>query len=110
MATKILPWQAVLCPKAIETLRDVRQSVIHSKHVAFINQMKHKLDDKVMGFISKKEEEVEIWMDREIKSWNMVLSKNEIDLTDFVKTDLKRIADRAEAQASFCNPHQEFMK
>lgn len=37
-------------------------------------------------------------MDREITSWNMVLSKNEVDLTDFIKQDLKRIADRAEQQ------------
>ena len=58
MATKILPWQAVLCPKAIETLRDVRQGIIHSKHVTFIHQMKNKLEEKVMGFVAKKEEEV----------------------------------------------------
>lgn len=58
MATKILPWQAVLCPKAIETLRDIRQNMIHAKHVGFINQMKQKLEEKVMGFIAKKEEEV----------------------------------------------------
>lgn len=43
---------------------------------------------------------VDIWMDREIKSWNMVLSKNEVDLTEFIKADLKRIADRAESQVS----------
>lgn len=58
MATKILPWQAVMCPKAIETLRDVRQGIIHSKHVTFIQQMKSKLNEKVMGFVAKKEEEV----------------------------------------------------
>ena len=39
-------------------------------------------------------------MDREIKSWNMVLSKNEVDLTDFVKEDLTRITERAESQVS----------
>jgi len=37
-------------------------------------------------------------MDREIKSWNMVLSKNEVDLTDFIKEDLMRITERAESQ------------
>jgi hypothetical protein len=53
--------------------------------------------------------QVDIWMDREIKSWNMVLSKNEVDLTDFVKEDLARITDRAESQVSsaqspYCRP------
>ncbi len=39
-------------------------------------------------------------MDREIKSWNTVLSKNEVDLTDFIKEDLMRITERAESQVS----------
>lgn len=50
----VLPWQAVLCPRAVETLFDLRQTMIQTKHVAFINQMKQKLEEKVMGFIKKK--------------------------------------------------------
>jgi hypothetical protein len=37
-------------------------------------------------------------MDREIKSWNMVLSKNEVDLTDLIKEDIMRIMEIAESQ------------
>ncbi len=37
-------------------------------------------------------------MDREIKSWNMVLSKNEVDLTDLIKEAIMRITEIAESQ------------
>jgi hypothetical protein len=103
LARRVLPWQAVLCPRAVETLRDLRQGIIQSKHAAFISQMKQKLEEKVLGFISKKEEEVDIWMDREIKNWQMVMSKDETDLIEFIKKDLKRITDRAALQVGVLN-------
>ena len=58
LARLVLPWQAVLCPRAVETLFDLRKNIIQSRHSAFIEQMKRKLEEKVLGFIKKKEEEV----------------------------------------------------
>lgn len=98
LARKVLPWQAVLCPRAVETLHDLRQITIQNKHNAFIDQMKAKLEEKVMAFIKKKDEEVEIWIEKEVKSWQQVMKKDEVDLIDFIKRDLERISDRAAMQ------------
>lgn len=98
LARLVLPWQAVLCPRAVETLFDLRKSIIQTRHQNFINQMKAKLEEKVMGFIKKKEEEVEIWLENEITSWRTYMSKDETDLSDYIKNDLIRMSDRAAAQ------------
>lgn len=98
LARLTLPWQAVLCPRAVETLFDLRKNIIQSRHSAFIDQMKGKLEEKVMGFITKKEQEVEIWLENEVQSWRTFMSKDEADLTDYIKSDLIRISDRAAAQ------------
>lgn len=98
LARLVLPWQAVLCPRAVETLYDLRKNIIQARHSAFIEEMKRKLEEKVMGFIRKKEEEVEIWLENEITSWRTFMSKDEADLSDYIKNDLARISDRAAAQ------------
>lgn len=98
LSRAVLPWQAVLCPRAVETLHDVRSTMIQARHNAFIAQMRAKLEEKVLGFISRKEEEVDIWMEREIRSWQNFMQTGETDLTDFVRRDLARITDRAIAQ------------
>jgi hypothetical protein len=98
LARLVLPWQAVLCPRAVETLFDLRKNIIQSRHSAFIEQMKRKLEEKVMGFITKKEQEVEIWLENEITSWRTFMSKDEADLSDYIKNDLVRMSDRAAAQ------------
>lgn len=98
LARLVLPWQAVLCPRAVETLFDLRKNIIQTRHQNFINQMKQKLEEKVMGFIKKKEEEVEIWLENEITSWRTYMSKDETDLSDYIKNDLVRMSDRAAAQ------------
>jgi hypothetical protein len=98
LARKLLPWQAVICPRAVETLQDLRLTLIQSKHALFMQQMKAKLEEKVMAFLRKKEEEVDTWLNREIAVWQEFLEKDEIDLTDFIKADLERLTNRAIAQ------------
>ncbi len=98
LARILLPWQAVLCPRAVETLQDLRLSLIQSKHALFMQQMKSKLEDKVTAFMRKKEDEVDTWLEKEIKSWQQFLSNDEIDLTDFIKADLDRLTQRSIAQ------------
>ena len=98
LARLVLPWQAVLCPRAVETLFDLRQTMIQTKHLAFIDQMKKKLEEKVMSFLQKKEEEVEIWLENEVRTWQEFMTKDETDLSDYIKADLKRISDRASKQ------------
>ena len=94
LARLVLPWQAVLCPRAVETLFDLRHSMIQSKHEAFINQMKQKLEEKVQSFVKKKEEEVELWLETELRAWRMYMEQDEADLLDYIRVDLKRISDR----------------
>lgn len=98
LSRNILPWQAVLCPKAVETLYDLRASITNTKHVMFITNMKEKLNDKVSSFMKKKEEEVSIWIEVERKAWATFMKNDETDLTDFIKRDLDRISSRAIAQ------------
>jgi len=99
LARLVLPWQSVLCPRAVETLFDLRHSLIQMKHEAFINQMKQKLEDKVQSFVKKKEEEVELWLETELRSWRAYMEKDEADLIDYMKADLKRISDRTILQS-----------
>ena len=98
LARLVLPWQAVLCPRAVETLFDLRKNIIQARHVEFINNMKRKLEEKVMNFINKKEGEVEIWLENEITSWRTYMSQDETDLSEYIKSDLVRMSDRAAAQ------------
>jgi hypothetical protein len=100
LARKLLPWQAILCPRAVETMQDIRLTLIQTKHSTFMQQMKGKLEDKVEAFLRKKEEEVDLWLNREITVWQEFLAKDEIDLTDFIKDDLERLTNRAIAQDS----------
>lgn len=99
LARLVLPWQAVLCPRAVETLFDLRHSMIQSKHEAFINQMKLKLEEKVQSFVKKKEEEVELWLETELRAWRVYMEQDEADLLDYIKADLKRISDRTILQS-----------
>eukprot|EP01039_Chlorochromonas_danica_P014875 gene14875-17424_t len=98
LARKILPWQAVLCPRAVETLQDLRLATVQAKHTQFMNQMKGKLEEKVENFIRRKEEEVDAYLEKEVQEWQAFLQQDEMDLSDFVKADIDRIANRAIAQ------------
>lgn len=51
-----------------------------------------------MSFISKKDEEVDIWIERELRSWKTFMEHDEVDLTEFIKNDLARITDRGVRQ------------
>jgi hypothetical protein len=95
LARKLLPWQAVICPKAVETLQDLRISLIQTKHSSFMASMKGKLEEKVASFMKKKQEEVDIWLDREITIWQQFLVVDEEELTDFIKKDVNRLTNRA---------------
>ena len=98
LSRRVLPWQAALCPRSIESLFDLRLSVMQNKHQQFMNQMKKKLSDKVENFIRKKDDEVDAWMQREIINWQSSMYKNDVDLTAFVKKDMDRVSDRGSAQ------------
>lgn len=95
LAKKILPWQAILCPRAVETMQDLRLSMIQNKHTSFMNQMRSKLEEKVNAFITTKEQEVELWLGQELQAWQEFLEKDQTDLTEFIQEDLKRISHRA---------------
>lgn len=100
LARIVLPWQAVLCPRAVESLQDMRVIAVQARHNAFMQQMKQKLEEKVMGFLKKKEEEVDAWFDAEVKIWQEFLNQDETDLSTFLKNDLQRLSQRALAQDS----------
>lgn len=95
LARKVLPWQAVLCPKAVESIYDLRMSLVQQRHNQFIIQMKQKLEEKVNNFLKRKEEEVDAWLKIETEKWQAFLAQDEVDLFDYLKADIKRLTDRA---------------
>lgn len=94
LSRKILPWQASCCPRAVETLRDLRQSSIQVKHHEFMSKMAKQLEDKVMGFLNKKDIEIEKWMQNEVDSWNKTMIMGESGEVDFLRADKMRVLAR----------------
>jgi hypothetical protein len=94
LSRKILPWQAACCPRAVETMRDLRQSSIQVKHHEFMSKMAKQLEDKVMGFLNKKDIEIEKWMQNEIDSWNKTMIMGESGEVDFLRADKIRVLAR----------------
>lgn len=62
---KLLPWQAVCCPCAVEMFRDIRLQSLASQHEAFILRMTQQLENKVLEFIQRKDDEVDSWLQKE---------------------------------------------
>eukprot|EP00981_Chlorochromonas_danica_P005459 scaffold1091_cov164-Ochromonas_danica.AAC.82 len=98
IARKVLPWQAVLCPRAVESLQELRLSFMQTKHISFMLSMRSKLEEKVNSFLQKKETEVDQWIEKEVSDWQVFLSADEADLSGFLQQDLQRITQRAIAQ------------
>lgn len=98
VSRKILPWQAMQCPRALETLRDVRLAWILSKHEEFILRMTRQLEDKVYSFIEKKEEEVDVWMDKEVTTWQQAMTSEEANQALFFRREKERIQRRMQQQ------------
>ena len=98
LSRKCLPWQAACCPRAVEQLRDIRMTIIQGKHADFVARMKKQLEDKVIQFLAKKDEEVDFWMQKEVSIWTDAMGKQEGDQTEFFQSDLQRITDRITAQ------------
>jgi hypothetical protein len=106
LSRKVLPWQASSCPRAVEQLRDLRSAQIQQKHKVFVDRMKKQLEDKVLQFLSKKDEEVDFWMQKEVRVWMDAMSKQEADQTSFFQADLKRIAMRQSQQDVACKQRE----
>lgn len=94
LARKLLPWQAVQCPRSIEALRDVRANWIQGKHIEFVAQMTRQLEDKVYTFFEKKEQEVDMWMEREVTAWQQAMTSEETTQAAFFREDQVRINNR----------------
>jgi len=106
LARKVLPWQAASCPRAIEQLRDLRTGLIQGKHATFVGRMKKQLEDKVVQFLTKKDEEVDFWMQKEVRVWMDAMARQEADQTSFFQADLTRIAARQGVQDKACRERE----
>ena len=98
LARKVLPWQALTCPRAVECLRDSRLSLVLSKHEQFVDRMRQQLEGKVVAFLDKKDEEVGMWIQREMEVWKLAMAQQEADQSDFFRSDAERTQQRAAAQ------------
>lgn len=99
LARQILPWQAVCCPRAIETLRDLRWDIIRQRHTSFMQRMKDQLQSKVMDFLTRKQEEVDHWVDTEVQAWQYSLTSEEKKMQQYLYQDSQRQAQRNTNQA-----------
>jgi hypothetical protein len=95
MTRKILPWQAAFCPRAVESLRDTRQSGIQDKHDAFIIKMTEQLENKVLSFIEKKDQEVDLWIQNEADKWSAVVQRDDSAQRDLISSEEVRILARS---------------
>lgn len=98
LARKVLPWQALTCPRAIECLRDSRLSLVLGKHAQFVDRMRLQLEGKVVAFLDKKDEEVAMWIQREMEVWKLAMTQQEADQSEFFRSDAERTQQRAAAQ------------
>jgi hypothetical protein len=90
----VLPWQAQCCPRACETMRDLRISYIQTKHNEFMARMTLQLEEKVLGFITRKEDEVNLWIQKEVNTWTQAMNSEESGQSEFLKSDRARMAKR----------------
>jgi glucan-binding YG repeat protein len=95
VSRRVLPWQAACCPRAVEGVRDTRQLLMQQKHEEFLHKMAAKLEDKVAGFLSKKDEEVELWLRGELLAWRKSIGDEDKFVAGFIKEDLARLSERA---------------
>jgi hypothetical protein len=93
---KLLPWQAVCCPCAVETLRDLRFLNVQSQHEAFVLRMTQQLEARVLHFITKKDEEVDRWLQRESDQWLAAVTNDESGQRDLINAEHIRILSRNE--------------
>jgi len=54
LVRRVLPWNAVCCPRAVESLRDLRIKIVLGKYDAFVTKVTQQLQTKVAAFLSCK--------------------------------------------------------
>lgn len=85
-----LPYNSLRCPQAIETYFLSRIKVSYYLHKQFLGSMIEKLNDKILLFLSKKDEEINNWIDSDIKNWEVKKKFNDDEFQFFLKSDLQR--------------------
>lgn len=95
---KLLPWQAVCCPCAVESFRDMRHQSITTQNNTFISRMTQQLEGKVLDFITRKDEEVDRWLQREADFWAKTINADDAGQNDFLVEEEMRIMQRSGLQ------------
>ena len=95
LSRKVLPWQAAFCPRAVENLRDCRCMLVSQKHESFVQRMTKQLENKVLEFLEKKDEEVDTWIQLEVDKWHKAMSDEEEVQMDFFQADEQRLCKRS---------------
>lgn len=90
-----LPYNALRCPQAIEAYLVNRIKVSYNLHKDFLNNMIEKLNEKIILFLHKKDDEINSWIDADIKNWEVKKKFNDDEFQFFLKSDLQRLAQKA---------------
>lgn len=98
LSRKVLPWQAAFCPRAVEHLRDGRSALVSQKHEGFIMRMTKQLEDKVLEFLNRKDEEVDTWVQLEVDKWQQAMLDEEDVQNEFYEEDEARLCKRTGSQ------------
>ena len=109
LCRKLLPWQAVCCPCAVETFRDIRSQSLLNQNRAFVQKMTAQLEKKVADFIAKKDEEVDRWLQREADFWAKAIDADNAGQDEFVVKEEMRILERAALQDKASKMREEKM-
>jgi hypothetical protein len=84
LASKALPWQALHCPRALEFVNKLRNTISTERHhTPLLKKLSSQIHENVASFILKKEIEVEAWTKDEAKLWSTNLNQEQDDLEAF---------------------------
>jgi len=85
-----LPWQAVLCPRAVESLWIERFAIAQEKQVKFFDEMESRLKSKVEDFTQATKSDLKSWKDFEYQCFKKSIGADENSLEVFLQTETAR--------------------
>lgn len=89
----------MLCRRAIENLRDVREQRVNEAYMALTHSMMDKLEEKVTAFIAAKKLQTTQWGSVELERWKEKQNALKQQVDEFLVGEVKRQRDRDVLQA-----------
>lgn len=84
LASRALPWQALHCPRALEFVNKLRNTISTERyHIPLLNRLSTQIHENVASFSIKKDLEFEAWRNEESTMWLANLDREQQDCKTF---------------------------